>query len=224
MERSDTLEPERSMISRKLLVLGATGGTGRQVVTQALERGHAVTALLRDPSRLSIASDRLRVLEGNVTDDDGALADAVRGQDAVISTLGVGKSFQSRGLIATSAPRIVRAMQDEGVRRLIFTSAFGVGETRRDVPLLPRLFMRLLLQDVYRDKEAGEAGLVASGLDWTLVYPTGLADGTATGRWRAGEHLALRGFPHIARADVAAFLIAQLDDTTYLRKRVLVSS
>jgi putative NADH-flavin reductase len=224
MERSDTLDPERSMISKRVLVLGATGGTGRQVVTQALERGHTVTALVRDASRITIASDRLRVLEGSVTDDGGALAAAMRGQDAVISSLGVGNSFQSRGLIAASAPRIVRAMQEEGVRRLIFTSAFGVGETRRDVPLLPRLFMGLLLRDVYRDKEAGEAPLVESGLDWTLVYPTGLADGTATGRWRAGERLALRGFPHIDRADAAAFLVAQIDDTTYLRKRVLVSS
>lgn len=212
------------MVSRNVLVLGATGGTGQQLVTQALQQGHMVTALVRDPSQMSFASDHLRVLAGSVTDDDSALATAVHGQDVVISALGVGKSFKSGSLIAESVPRIVRAMKDEGIRRVIFTSAFGVGETLRDVPLVPRLFMRLLLQDVYRDKDAGEARLIDSQLDWTLVYPSGLVDGAATGRYRVGERLPLRGFPRIARADVAAFLLTQIDDTTYVRKRVLISA
>ena len=209
---------------RKILVLGATGGTGQQVISRALQQGHQVTALVRNPQRLTVRDDRLRVLDGSVTDDSQALADAVRDQAAVISTLGAGRSFKSGGLISQSMGRTVRAMEDHGVRRLIFTSAFGVGDTRRDVPLGPRIFMRLLLRDIYRDKELGEAALRASGLDWTLVYPAGLVDGPATGQCRAGERLSLSGFPRIARADVADFLLAQLDDTTYLRKCVLISS
>jgi putative NADH-flavin reductase len=211
------------MAVRKVLILGATGGTGQQLVAAALQRGHLVTALVRDPRPMARTSDRLRLLTGGVTDDGPVLADAVRGQDAVISALGSGKSFKSHGVIAQGMPCIVRAMEDEGVRRLIFTSAFGVGETYRDVPLLPRLFIRLLLQDIYRDKEAGEAILRASGLDWTLVYPAGLVDAPATGRYRVGERLALRGFPRIARADVADFLLAQIEDTTFVRKGVLIS-
>lgn len=211
------------MISRKVLVLGATGGTGQQVVTQALQLGHAVTALARDPARVSLSSDRLRVIKGSVTDAE-ALAGAMRGQDVVISALGAGKSFKPRGLIADSVPRIVRAMKDEGVRRLVFTSAFGVGETLRDAPLVPRIFMRTLLRNIYRDKVAGESQLVDSGLDWTLVCPTGLVDGNPTGRCRAGERLSLRGFPTVRRGDVAAFLLAQIDDPSYLGKRVLISS
>jgi len=209
---------------KKILVLGATGGTGQQVVSQALQQGHDVTVLVRTRQRLTISHDRLRVLAGSVTDDSHALAGAVRDQDAVISTLGVGRSFKSGGLITQSMPRIVRAMEDQGIRRLIFTSAFGVGDTRRDVPLLPRIFIRLLLQDIYRDKELGEATLRASGLDWTLVYPAGLVDAPATGHYRAGERLPLSGFPRIARADVADFLLTQVDDTTYVRKGVLISS
>jgi putative NADH-flavin reductase len=216
-------EPEQLMISRRVLVLGATGGTGQHVVTQALHQGHLVTALVRDPGKMSVAADRLRVQSGSVTDDGPALATAMHGQDVVISTLGVGKSFTSGDLIAKSVPRIVRAMKDAGIRRLIFTSAFGVGETRRVVPLVPRLFIRLLLRDVYRDKSAGEMQLVDSGLDWTLVYPSGLADGPATGRYRVGERLFLRGLPRIARADVAAFLLAQIDDPSYRMKQVLIS-
>jgi putative NADH-flavin reductase len=207
-----------------VLVLGATGGTGRHVVAQALEHGHVVTAFVRDASKLPLASDRLRVVVGSVTDDEPALALAVRGQDTVISALGLGKSFAPHGLIAESVPRIVRAMKIEGVRRLIFTSAFGVGETIRDVPPIPQLFIRTLLRNVYSDKEAGERQLVDSTLDWTLVYPTGLSDGPATGEYRLGERLVLRGFPRIARADVAAFLVGQINDATYVRKRVLISS
>ena len=208
---------------RRILVLGGTGGTGQQVISQALQRGHEVTAFVRSPQRLTITNDRLRVLAGSV-DDSRALADAVRDQDAVISTLGAGRSFKSGDLISQSMPRIVAAMENHGVHRLIFTSAFGVGHTHGDVPLIPRLFIRLLLRDIYRDKAAGEATLRDSGLDWTLVYPSGLVDGAAVGHCRAGEHLSLSGFPRISRADVASFLLTQIDDRTYVRKGVLVSS
>jgi putative NADH-flavin reductase len=210
------------MPSKRVLVLGATGGTGQQVVAQAIQLGHTVTALVRDPRRVTLVSDHIRVLTGKITDDT-ALAVAMRDQDVVISTLGVGKSFKSHGLISQSVTGIVRAMRDHGVRRLIFTSAFGVGDTFGDLPLIPRIFARTLLRDVYRDKAAGEATLRASNLDWTVVYPAGLSDRPATGRYRTGEHLALRGFPMIARADVAAFLLSQVEDTSYLRKGVLIS-
>ena len=208
---------------RKLLILGATGGTGQELVAQALQSGHWVTALVRDPRRLAIVSDRLRVIAGDVTNDDAPLAAAARDQDVVISTLGRGKSFKSEGLIAQCMPRILRAMESQGVRRLVFTSAFGVGETRRDVPLIPRIFIRLKLQDIYRDKEAGEVELRRSAVDWTIVYPAVLIDGPATGTYRAGERLSLRGFPRITRADTAGFLLSQIEDTTYVRKGVLIS-
>jgi uncharacterized protein YbjT (DUF2867 family) len=84
--------------------------------------------------------------------------------------------------------------------------------------------MRTLLRDVYRDKEAGEVELRASLLDWTIVYPAGLVDRPATGQYRVGERLALRGFPTIARSDLAGFLLDQVEDTRYVRKGVLVSS
>jgi putative NADH-flavin reductase len=165
----------------------------------------------------------LRVHTGSMTGDEAPLAAAMSGQDAVISALGVGKSFTSGGIIGQAVPRVLRAMEAAGVRRLVFTSAFGVGETRRDVPLIPRIFMSTLLRDVYRDKEAGDAQLRASTLSWTIVYPTGLVDRAATGQYRVGERLALRGFPTIARADLAGFLLDQVDDARYVRKGVLVS-
>ena len=209
---------------KKLIVFGASGATGRHVVAQALQKGHAVTAFVRNRESLSVASDRLQVVEGDVTKDDEALRSAMTGQDVVISTLGVGKSFKAGGLIAESGPRIVSAMGDQGISRLIFVSAFGVGETYRDVPLLPRVFMRLLLRDIYRDKSAGETAIRRSGLDWTIVYPTGLTNAPPSGTYRVGERLALHGFPTISRADLAAFLVQQIEDGSHSKKGVLISA
>lgn len=208
----------------KLLVLGATGATGQQIVTQALERAHEVTAFVRDPDKLTIGRDRVRVVTGSVTEAGGALAEAVRGQDAVISALGLGNSLKSSKLISRSMPMIVAAMESQGVRRLIFVSAFGVGDTRRDVPLPLRIMHRLLLADIFADKKAGEDHLRRSGLDWTLVYPVILTNGPRTSKYRAGERLDLRGLPKISRADVAEFALRQLQETTYLGKVALISN
>ena len=214
------------MTPKRILVLGATGPMGVQVVSQALEQGHQVTAFVRKPARLRIEADRLRVVVGDVTDNGPELDEAVRGQDAVISALGVGNSLKSGGLAARSIPAIVRAMETQGVRRLIFTSAYGVGQTYRDVPFVPRIFIRTLLRDLYADKARGEDELrrIGDKLDWTLVYPVTLTNGPRTGRYRVGERLELHGLPRISRADVAEFLLAQANDASYLRKGVLVSS
>jgi putative NADH-flavin reductase len=84
--------------------------------------------------------------------------------------------------------------------------------------------MRLLLRDIYADKEVGEKHILRSDVDWTIVYPVTLTNGPRTGHYRVGEHLELRGFPRVSRADVAHFLISQMSDTKYLRKGVLISS
>jgi putative NADH-flavin reductase len=209
---------------RHILVLGATGGTGREVVSQALDLGDLVTVFVRDPQRLTTNDERLRVRSGSITEGGPALADAVHGQDAVISALGAGKSLRSGGLIAHAVPRLVAAMQSERVRRLVFTSAYGVGATRQHLPLVPRILASLLLRDLYKDKQAGEEQLRRSDLDWTLVYPVTLTNHPPSGRYRAGEHLSLRGLPTVSRADVAAFLLKQIDDRQYLRRGVLISS
>jgi putative NADH-flavin reductase len=207
---------------KKVLILGASGGTGKHLLHEALGRGYDVTVLARDPARLPSGVERARVIKGDAL-DDAALADAVSGQDVVISALGVGSSLKSRSLIARTVPAIVRAMTNAGVRRLILTSAYGVGETFRDVPILPSILMRVLFRDLYADKALGETEVRRSGLDWTLVYPTTLTNGPKTGEYRAGERLHLRGLPTISRADVAEFLANQIEDETYVRKGVLVS-
>lgn len=212
------------MGSRRILVLGATGGTGRQVVEQAIASGLDVTVLVRDAAKLPALARPVRVVTGDLLSDGHVLEQAVAGQEVVISALGLGQSFKSGGLIGRAAPAIVAAMERHGVRRLVFTSAFGIGATRRDTPLLPRLFMATLLRDIYADKAAGEAAITRSTLDWTIVYPVGLTNGPKTGAYRLAERLPLSGLPTVSRADVADALLRQIDDQAFVRKGVLVAN
>jgi putative NADH-flavin reductase len=211
------------MVGRKLVIFGATGGTGRQIVAQALQQGHEVTAFVRSPGKLP-AGERLHVVTGDVTADVDAIARAVSDQDAAISALGRGNSLKSENLISRSMRTLVPAMEKQGVRRLIVVSAFGVGETRRDATWLQRMMVRLMLRDLYADKAAADEYLRSSALDWTLVEPTMLTNGPLTGTYRAGERLKMRGLPRISRADVAHFVLAQLDDVTYSRRSAAISA
>lgn len=208
----------------KVIVLGATGGTGRQIVSQALEQGHDVTAFVRSPGKLGLQHQRLREVFGDASSDAQSVMRAIPGHDVVIGALGVGKSFVPNGLVENSMRNVVTAMEFAGVRRLVWQSAFGVGGTRRDAPLVAKIFMATLLRRIYADKRAGEAYLRKHDLDWTLVCPTLLTDAPATREYRVGERLELRGAPKVARADVAHFMLTQIADWTYLHKEVLVSS
>jgi putative NADH-flavin reductase len=207
----------------KLAVFGASGGTGREVVSQALEAGHEVTIFVRDPNVSGLARERVHIVVGDTLHDDAKVAEAVRGQDAVVSALGRRKSFKSEDLIRLSLQSIVSAMERNGVRRLILVSAFGVGDSRRDAPLIPRIMHRLLLTNLFADKKAAEDDLRRSSVDWTVVYPTLLTDGPRTRRYRVGERLELSGVPKISRADVADFVVAQLASREYVRKVAVIS-
>ena len=209
----------------KLLILGATGGTGRAALREAKALGHDITVFVRDPSKLSAPErENVHVVSGSLPQDERALSDAMRGQDAVISALGRGLSFKSNSLMQQSVPVVLRTMADAGVKRLIFTSAFGLSDTWRDTPLFPRIFASTLLRDIYADKRQAEMMIRRTDLDWTLVHPTRLTDGPRTGKWRAGERLTLPQLPNISRSDAGAFLVSQLNDRSYIHKTVLVSS
>lgn len=207
----------------RLFILGGTGGTGKQIVSQGLAAGHEVTVLARDRAKGGPDHPRLRVIVGDLQ-DGVALAGAMRGQEAVISALGRGDSFKSQHLIERAVPGIIAAMQAAGVTRLVFTSAIGVGDSIRDAPLLPRLFARTLLRGIYADKIAGDNLIRRSALDWTIVQPVQLTDGPLTGTYRSGERLALGGLPSISRADTAHFLLATVTDPTAIGKTLLVSN
>jgi putative NADH-flavin reductase len=206
----------------KLLVLGATGKTGRHVVTQALEAGHDVTILARDRAKADVRHERLRILDGDVK-NNAALGEAMRGQDAVISALGRGLSFNSQHLIEQSVPVILGTMQTLGIKRLMFTSAMGVGESYRDAPVIPKIIFRTLLRGIYADKAIGEQMIRNSALDWTILHPVQLNDGPLTKTYRVGERLPLSGMPQISRADTAHFILDRLNDASTIGKTLVLA-
>jgi uncharacterized protein YbjT (DUF2867 family) len=208
----------------KLVVFGATGNTGREVVGQALAKGHEVSVFARNADDLGDLRERVRVVVGDTTADPARVEAAIQGHDVVVSALGRRKSFRSGGLIEKSMEAMIPAMQRAGVRRIFLVSACGVGETRRQAPLVPRIMYRLLLRDIFEDKAIGEAMLRSSGLDWTILYPTLLTDAPLGGRYRVGERLELAGLPKIGRADVAHFIVSHLEGDRYVRKGLVMSN
>jgi putative NADH-flavin reductase len=205
----------------KLLVLGATGGTGKHVVSQALEAGHEVTVFARDPAKVT-ERPGVRVIIGTL-EDSAALAESMRGQDGVVSALGRGYSFKSKHLMERTVPVVLTAMNTAGVRRLVFTSALGVGESYDAAPFVARIFFRTLLRGIYADKLVGERMIERSDLDWTIVRPSRMTDGPLTRSYESGERLSLSAQPKISRADVAHFLLQAAADPRTIRKKLLIS-
>lgn len=205
----------------KIIVFGPTGGTGRQLVAQALAAHHDVTAFTRHPMTIG-TQPGLRVVAGD-TRDRGAVERAIAGQDAVLCALG-GRPWRRRARVCSSAMQnIAPAMAKHGVRRVVAISTFGAGDTRPQVGWLARsLLFGLVLRSEVADKEAMEQELSATDLDWTVVRIGLLMDGPAQGAWRAADDGSIRGMGRIARADVAAFMLAQLEDKAWLRRKPVV--
>ncbi|WP_295405161.1 NAD(P)-binding oxidoreductase [uncultured Thiocystis sp.] len=201
-----------------IAVFGATGGTGQQVLAQALDQGHTLTALVRDPARLP-ARTGLTPLVGDVLDPD-AVVSCVTGADAVVCVLGSHGSKQP--IEARGTQRILTAMQATGVRRIVVVTSLGVGDSRAQIAWPFRVIMDLTLKPILAAKEEQEKLVKASGLDWILVRPGGLTDGPKTGRSRFGLDRALKG-GRISRADVADFVLKQLTDETFLHQTPAVT-
>jgi putative NADH-flavin reductase len=202
----------------RVLMLGASGGTGRELVSQALARGHDVTAFVRKPSRLHFADSRLTVAVGNVLDYP-SLERAVRNQDAVLSALGHKRWFYPTRILSDGARNLVRAMEVAGVRRLICETALGVGETWWRMGIYYTLFLTpFILPFYFHDKRRQEAIIRRSNLDWTIVRPGILTNGPRRGVYRHGSDVGhWLWSARISRADVADFMLNQLDSTSYLR-------
>jgi putative NADH-flavin reductase len=207
-----------------LLLLGATGLTGRHLLAGALERGHEVTVLVRDPGKLTAEHPRLRTVVGSAT-DPATVDDALAGRDAVLCALGTRSpsSLLRCRLMTDSMRALVPAMRRRGASRLVLLSALGVGHSADHAPLALRAAFRTVFRQVGRDKAAAEEYVRAGDLDWTVVYPPALTDDPPSGDYRSGRALAVKGLPRISRADVAHFMLSQLSDTAFSRDIAIVA-
>lgn len=207
----------------KLTIFGASGRTGRPLVEQALAAGHDVTAFVRDPAKLPIKHDRLRIVQGNVLDST-KVAEAVKGADVVLSTLGYSKgSPDNIQTIATEY--IVSAMKKHGVKRIISLTGAGVKNSKDEPKLVDRLIRGLLVlvqKNVLRDSESHAQVIQQSGLEWVIVRGTRLNEGPHTGVYRVG-YIGKNSGTLASRADIADFMLKQVSDTIYLGKAPVVS-
>lgn len=198
-----------------ILVFGATGPLGRGVTDRALSAGHHVTAFVRTPGRLS-PRPGLREVTGDVL-DARAVAAAVPGHDAVISALGHSRPSPQGHDLHPGASHIIEAMKAAQVSRLIWISSHGVGDARGHSGFVfERVFVALFLRAEFADKERQETLVAASDLDWTIVRPARLTNGPATGRLRGEARLPVTIRDSISRADVAQFVIHELQHGDHL--------
>ena len=204
--------------NRQIALFGATGGTGKQVLEQALAQGYRIRALVRDPTKLA-ARDGLTLIQGDVL-DQAAVDRCVEGGDAVICVLGSHGSaepVEDRG-----TERILAAMKSHGQRRLIAVTSMGVGDSIEQVAAFFRAIMKLTLKRVMEAKERQEQAIMASDLDWTIVRPGGLTDGPRTDSYQSGLDKSIKA-SRVSRADVADFILRELSAGDYIRQTPAIS-
>ena len=206
----------------KLIVFGATGRTGHLVVEQALAAGHEVTAVARHPSAVTIQHPRLEVIQGDVL-DLSTFAPAITGKDAVISTLG-GALRTPTTLYSTGIAKIMRAMQEAGVRRLVSLSAGALDPGPFFQRVAARLIFWPLFGNGYTDMARMEASLSKSHLDWTIIRPPMLTNGPHTGRYHTAVKKHLSGGWAVSRANLADYIVTHLTDPTTYRAWVEIAN
>ena len=212
----------------RFLVLGATGGTGRAFTAAALAAGHHVTALVRDPAKLP-AAERLKIVPGDATDAE-LLTRIAPGHDGHVVALGEyphplaflpgPQRHRSTAVCSRGTEALLTALGGQG--RIAVVSAFGVGATRDLAPWYFRLYFWLFLTALFADKERQEALLAAGNADYIIAQPVGLTDRAATGDILASAEGRIRSAT-VTRADVAAFLLAELERPAYRRASVALS-
>ena len=209
----------------RILITGATGGTGREIVREALARGYQVNAVARSAADAASLIPGADITEGDARDGD-AVAKALAGCDAVISALGTKLSLLHEETLLSTATRIlINEMQKKEIMRLVCITGIGAGDSHGHGGFLyDHIAQPLLLSSTYRDKDRQEEEIRESGLDWTIVRPTNLKDGPATDKIRALTDLTGFHGGSIARADVARFLISELTDRQWACKSPVITS
>lgn len=208
--------------ARPITIFGATGGVGAHLVQLALAKGHEVTAVARDPVKVTLRHDRLQVVRGDIL-DRASVEQAVSGAEAVFSSVGP-RRRKDGPVCGPGTAHILAAMRASGVRRFVAVSAAPVPDHDAGEKPLYRLtvrkLLRAILKDLYTDLAVMEGEARRSDLDWTIVRPPRLTDKPATGTYRTALGRNIPGGYLISRADLAAEMLRTLDDPATFRTTV----
>lgn len=209
----------------KIYIIGGTGKTGTEMIKQALEMGHKVTALARDPQRLKITNPNLTVIEGNVLKPE-SFEKSLKGHDAVLSALGHKRFIIKTKILSEGTKNIIEAMKKNNLNRLISITSLGINDSRFKLGLYYTLFtIPVILMFYFLDKSRQEKIIFNSGLDWTIIRPGQLTNGKKKLKYKHGQNTgSYITTKTISRADVADFMLKQLSDTKYIKKAVGITN
>lgn len=208
----------------KLLVIGASGGIGFELVNLALEQGHQVTALSRNVDRATYPRGEPEVISGDIL-DPGSVKRAVKGQDAVCTAIGIMPTFREVRVFSDGIKNVLGQMNNAGVRRLVAVTGIGAGESEGHGGFLyDRMVRPLLLKTIYEDKNREEEIIATSATEWTIVRPGFLTNGPLTGEYRVITDLEGVTAGKISRKDTAHFILKELDSGAYIHRRPLLTS
>ncbi|TMI63667.1 MAG: SDR family oxidoreductase [Bacteroidetes bacterium] len=206
-----------------IILFGATGSVGKQIIKQTLDEGHRVTAFTRSPEKLiAFSSANLSVVKGDILNKTD-VESAVLNHDVVLCTIGDGNKGTVRG---TGTRNIIESMQKHHIKRLICQTTLGLGESRGNLNFVwKHIMFGLLLKKAFKDHQLQEQYVFDSNLDYTIVRPSAFTDGQITRNYKIGfdgnfKKLSLK----ISRADVADFMLQRITSKEYLKQAVSISN
>ena len=205
----------------KVVIFGATGATGREVVKQAVAAGHDVSAFARDAA--ATFDSEVRLYHGDVVDREAVLR-AIAGHDAAVSTLGAANPFRPYPAFLEGIRNILAGVGASRARRFVYLSFIGVPESRGQFGFIGRTVIApWLLRHPTEGHRLNEERIKASDVDWTIVRAPALTNGPRTSSYRVGEQLEPHGIvPTLSRADVAEVMVRELVDAAHVRRCVTV--
>jgi len=209
-------------MEKRIIIFGATGGTGKELIKQALVNGNKVTAFARTPEKLELSYKNLKTIKGDVLKYDDVF-NAVDKQDVVFCNLGMPASDKST-LRKDGTTNIVKAMNEKGIKRFICQTSLGFGDSKAVLPWhMKYLIVPFILKNAFKDHELQESVIVNSDLDWTIVRPGNMTNGKLTKIYKHGfepnEKIKLK----VSRADVAHFMLSQIENNQNIHKKIGVS-
>ncbi len=207
----------------KLIIFGATGTVGKELVKQALNKGYEVTVFIRNTDKMQNANNANLILYKGDVLNVGEVENVLKNQDVVLCALGDGKVGKIRAL---GTKNIIEAMNKTGQKRLICQTTLGMGESYGNLNFIwKHIMFGMLLKKAFQDHQLQEKYILESNLDYTLVRPSALTDGGVTNDYKIGFDGNLKKLNlKISRADVANFMLRQVSTNEYLKKAVSISN